>query len=57
MAPQAKLFLVVSALCKTPQCTTDPTWQAVQLAGYLVAQNGGGVVSMSFADAEIPQET
>ncbi len=57
MAPQAKLFLVVSALCQDPTCTTDPTWQAVQLAGYLVAHNGGGVVSMSFADAEIPQET
>ena len=57
MAPQAKLFLVVSALCNTPACDTDPTWDAVQLAGYLVAQNGGGVVSMSFADAEIPQET
>jgi kumamolisin len=56
MAPQAKLFLVVSALCNTPQCTTDPTWQAVQLAGRLVAQNGGGVVSMSFGDAEISQE-
>ena len=56
MAPQAKLFLVVSALCQTPQCTTDPTWAAVQLAGSLVAQNGGGVVSMSFGDAEIPQE-
>ena len=57
MAPQAKLFLVVSALCQTQQCATDPSWQAVQLAGSLVAQNGGGVVSMSFADAEIPQET
>ncbi|HEY1732493.1 MAG TPA: S53 family peptidase [Terriglobales bacterium] len=56
MAPHAKLFLVVSTLCQTPQCTTDPTWAAVQLAGNLVAQNGGGVVSMSFADAEIPQE-
>jgi kumamolisin len=56
MAPQAKLFLVVSALCTTPQCTTDPTWQAVQLAGRLVARNGGGVVSMSFGDAEISQE-
>src|SRR6204780_872635 len=56
MAPQAKLFLVVSALCETPQCATDPTWAAVQYAGYLVAQNGGGVVSMSFGDAEIPQE-
>jgi subtilase family serine protease len=57
MAPQAKLFLVVSALCQIPACTTDPTWQAVQYAGYLVSQNGGGVVSMSFGDAEIPQET
>src|ERR1035437_7951214 len=57
MAPQAKLFLVVSALCQSPQCATDPTWQAVQLAGYLVANNGGGVVSMSFGDAEISQET
>jgi kumamolisin len=57
MAQQAKLFLVVSALCETPQCATDPTWAAVQYAGYLVAQNGGGVVSMSFGDAEIPQET
>jgi len=57
MAPHAKLFLVVSALCQDPTCVTDPTWQAVQYAGYLVAQNGGGVISMSFADAEIPQET
>src|ERR1700678_1696681 len=56
MAPNAKLFLVVSALCETPVCGTDPPWQAVQLAGYLVAQNGGGVVSMSFGDSEIPQE-
>ena len=57
MAPHAKLFLVVSALCTSQICATDPTWQAVQLAGTLVAQNGGGVVSMSFGDAEIPQET
>jgi kumamolisin len=56
MAPAAKLFLVVSALCTDPSCTTDPTWAAVQLAGTLVAQNGGGVVSMSFGDSEIPQE-
>jgi subtilase family serine protease len=56
MAPKAKLFLVVSELCTAPQCNTDPTWQAVQLAGRLVAQNGGGVVSMSFGDAEISQE-
>ena len=57
MAPQAKLFLVVSKLCQIPVCVTDPTWAAVQLAGKLVAQNGGGVVSMSFGDAEISQET
>ena len=57
MAPQAKLFLVVSVLCSSPQCATDPTWGAVQYAGELVAQNGGGVVSMSFADAEVSQET
>jgi len=57
MAPNAKLFLVVSALCTDPTCTTDPTWQAVQLAGTLVAANGGGVISMSFGDSEIPQET
>jgi kumamolisin len=56
MAPHAKLFLVVSALCNTLACDTDPTWQAVQFAGQLVAANGGGVVSMSFADSEIPQE-
>ena len=37
MAPHAKLFLVVSTLCTSPQCATDPTWQAVQLAGSLVA--------------------
>jgi len=57
MAPQAKLFLVVSPLCGSPQCATDPNWAAISLAGQLVAQNGGGVVSMSFGDAEIPQET
>jgi kumamolisin len=57
MAPHAKLFLVVSALCTTPDCDTDPTWQAVQYAGNLVAANGGGGVSMSFGDAEIAQET
>ena len=57
MAPRAKLFLVVSALCQSPQCVTDPTWQAVQLAGNLVAENGGGVVSMSWGDPEISEET
>jgi subtilase family serine protease len=43
MAPNAKLFLVESI-----QAHTDPTFQAVQMAGRLVAQNGGGVVSMSW---------
>ncbi len=56
MAPHAKLFLVVSPLCQSPQCATDPTWAAVELAEVLVAANGGGVVSMSFGDAEIVQE-
>jgi subtilase family serine protease len=57
MAPHAKLFLVVSPLCETPQCATDPTWAAISLAGSLVANNGGGVVSMSFGDAELAAET
>jgi kumamolisin len=52
MAPQAKLFLVISDLENT-----DPTWQAVQYAASLVAENGGGVVSMSWGDPEVPQET
>jgi kumamolisin len=51
MAPKAKLFLVESKLSYT-----DPTWQAVQVAGKLVAENGGGVVSMSFGNAEWPKE-
>jgi kumamolisin len=56
MAPKAKLFLVESKLCTSNKCNTDPTWQAVQVAGELVAKNGGGVVSMSFGDAEWAQE-
>jgi len=56
MAPQAKLFLVESVLCTNSQCATDPTWAAIKLAGKLVAKNGGGVVSMSFGDAEDPRE-
>jgi len=52
MAPQAKLFLVVSKLQNT-----DPTWAAVQLAAKLVAENGGGVVSMSWGDPEVANET
>lgn len=52
MAPHAKLFLVVSDLYNT-----DPTWQAVQLAAKLVAENGGGVVSMSWGDPEVANET
>lgn len=55
MAPNAKLFLVESVLCQTA-CATDPTWAAVKLAANLVAKNGGGVVSMSWGDAEVKQE-
>jgi subtilase family serine protease len=51
MAPQAKLFLVESV-----QVNTDPTWGAVTLAAKLVAQAGGGVVSMSWGDPEVKQE-
>jgi len=51
MAPQAKLFLVESR-----QVNTDPTWLAVKVAGNLVAQNGGGVVSMSWGDPEVANE-
>lgn len=52
MAPQAKLYLVVSTLCQTGTCATDPTWQAVTLAAKLVKEAGGGVVSMSWGDPE-----
>jgi kumamolisin len=55
MAPQAKLYLVESKLCTTG-CATDPTWQAITLAAKLVAQAGGGVVSMSFGDSEVSQD-
>jgi kumamolisin len=56
MAPKAKLFLVESVLCTSNNCNTDPTWQAVEVAGKLVSENGGGVVSMSWGDPEWPQE-
>ena len=52
MAPNAKLFLVESK-----QVNTDPTWTAVKVAAQLVAQNGGGVVSMSWGDPEVANET
>ena len=51
MAPQAKLYLVESV-----QVNTDPTWSAVQLAAKLVAEAGGGVVSMSWGDPEQSEE-
>jgi len=51
MAPQAKIYLVESV-----QVNTDPTWGAVQLAAKLVAEAGGGVVSMSWGDPEVSQE-
>jgi subtilase family serine protease len=57
MAPQAKLYLVVSTLCNIGTCATDPTWQAVQLATKLVKEAGGGVVSMSWGDPEWSTET
>lgn len=47
MAPNAKIFLVESV-----EVNTDPTWQAVRVAGRLVAENGGGVVSMSWGIPE-----
>lgn len=56
MAPQAKLFLVESVLCTNPNCNTDPTWGAEVVAGKLVAQNGGGVVSNSWGDPEMSNE-
>jgi kumamolisin len=52
MAPQAKLYLV-----ETVQVDTDPTWAGVQLAAKLVAEAGGGVVSMSWGDPEVSEET
>lgn len=51
MAPQAKLYLV-----ETVQVNTDPTWAGVQLAAKLVAEAGGGVVSMSWGDPEVSEE-
>jgi kumamolisin len=48
MAPKAKIFLVESTIFNT-----DPTWQAVKVAGDIVAKNGGGVVSMSWGDPEV----
>ena len=56
MAPKAKLFLVESYLCNSNKCATDPTWEAVKVASDLVAKSGGGVISMSWGDAEWAQE-
>lgn len=56
MAPKAKLFLVESKLCMAGSCNTDPYWDAVTVASKLVAQNGGGVISMSWGDPEISNE-
>ena len=52
MAPKAKLFLVESKLCMAGTCNTDPYWNSVTVASKLVAQNGGGVISMSWGDPE-----
>jgi kumamolisin len=56
MAPQAKLYLVVSALCNSGTCATDPFWDAVTLAARLVKKAGGGVISMSWGDPEFSDE-
>jgi subtilase family serine protease len=56
MAPHAKLFLVESKLCNSGGCATDPFWDAVTLGAKLVAENGGGVISMSWGDAEVKNE-
>ncbi|HLB92502.1 MAG TPA: S53 family peptidase [Terriglobales bacterium] len=57
MAPQAKLYLVVSKLCNVGTCATDPFWDAVTLAAKLVKEAGGGVVSMSWGDPEWSTES
>lgn len=57
MAPQAKVYLVVSNLCNVGTCATDPFWDAVSLATKLVKEAGGGVVSMSWGDPEWSTET
>ncbi len=55
MAPRAKIYLVESPTCKT-ECQSDPIWGAVQLAAQLVAEAGGGEVSMSWGDPEASDE-
>jgi len=57
MAPQAKIYLVVSKLCNVGTCATDPAWNAVSLATKLVKAAGGGVVSMSWGDPECTEST
>ncbi len=57
MAPNAKVYLVVSKLCATGTCDTDPFWSAVSLATKLVKEAGGGVISMSWGDPEWSGET
>lgn len=57
MAPKAKLFLVESKLCMAGTCNTDPYWDAVTVASKVVAQNGGGVISMSWGDGEASYDT
>jgi len=57
MAPKAKLFLVESKLCMSGTCNTDPFWDSVTVASKVVAENGGGVISMSWGDAEASYDT
>jgi kumamolisin len=52
MAPKAKIFLVEAA-----SLSFADIFNAIFVAGNLVAANGGGEVSMSFGSSEFPQET
>jgi kumamolisin len=52
MAPKAKIFLV-----EAPSLALSDLFQAIFVAGNLVATNGGGEVSMSFGSGEFLQET
>ena len=52
MAPRARIFLVEAA-----SNSGNDVLNAIALAGNLVAENGGGEVSMSFSFGEFAQET
>src|SRR5262249_21107331 len=52
MAPHAKIFLVEAA-----DNTFENLFSAVVLASFLVVENGGGEVSMSWGGSEVAEET